>query len=82
MEHSRFDVAMRSEIPGNAVLFPVAIAGGGQIARLVFERVNRLGRRGRLIAPVRRLLELFGGGGFLFGHTAQMRVLALCFKHG
>lgn len=71
------------EIPGDAFAFPVAIAGGRELARLILERIDRFRLWRWLIRPVRRLLEIFGGIGFLFCHRAiEMRKLALGFQPG
>ena len=69
-----------SKIPGDAVFFPIAIAGGRFLARFVFHGVHGLGLGHRVVGPMRGLLEVFGRFRFFLGHTNQMRALALGFN--
>lgn len=69
-----------SEIPGDAVFLPIAIACGGKIAGFILEGIDRLGLGRWIVAPVLGLLKGFRGFGFLFGHIDKMRELALGFK--
>lgn len=68
------------KIPGDAIFLPIAIARRGKIAGFVFQGIDRFGLGGWIVAPVSWLFEGLGGFAFLFGHTSQMRELALCFK--
>ena len=79
--HRRMSVRNRniiSEIDGDAVFHPVAIARRAEV--LVIAALP--GRRRGIVGPVSGLLEPFGAGGCAFRHAANMMPLAALCKWG
>jgi len=66
---------LTSEIDGDAVLLPVAVAGGGEAARIGFA-LGRSGLGGRLSGPVGGLDEAVRAFGGALSHASDMGALA------